>query len=113
MDRVYYCRQEESADLLEWYLSQLPRPTAGLIFNRAVVDTFLPQLHRRGIRYPQDILLVCKTCEGEPVKVASVCTDAFGLGRFAAEMLIGRASGKYRAGMRVSFASRLENGSVA
>jgi DNA-binding LacI/PurR family transcriptional regulator len=106
-NRVHYCRQEEIGDLAEWFVAQRPRPTAGIVFSSVAMEEFVQELRRRGIRCPQDVSLLCKTYEGQSIKAASVCTDAFNLGSCAAELLIGRAAGKQRAGMRVAIESRL------
>lgn len=108
--RVFYCRSDEPHDLVEWFLSLRPRPTAGIIFDRVLLKAFCEALLRHDIRCPKDVSLMCKTHLTDPEDVASIRTDACALGRFATQLLLRRAAGEYGPGMRVAFESQVKPG---
>ena len=113
-DRVRFSRREhdEIAELVAWYLSLTPRPTAGVVFDEVTMKRFIEALAARGIRCPEDVSFICKTSAQDPGGVTSLCTDGFALGVKAVEVLLDQAAGRQAPGQTVAMASTLRPGNT-
>ena len=95
-ERVRFWRREDSDvdQVVDWYASLRPRPTAGMIFDWRAMTKFKDGLGRHRLSCPRDVSLITKAVVGNPVDAAAFRIDGFPLGQLAVDMLLERASGK-------------------
>lgn len=103
--------QQHAAEALDWFLALSPRPTAGVIFSMDLLKEFIALLSQAGLRCPEDLSLMSKTCE-EPSPLNATCmrNDALALGQLAVDCLLDRASGRRSTPVRLAVPSRLTRG---
>lgn len=107
---VRHCKIDDVADIVKWFVSLKPRPTAGVIFSTSTLERFVAGLARHGLRCPEDVSLICKASSGTAVAAACMRNDPFLMGWHAVDLLLERASGKRGSGIRLAISSTLHRG---
>lgn len=109
----FVVRKERNLDAAaKWFLSLRPRPTGGIVFDSRTFEGLRERLARHGIRCPEDVSMICKVPVGTATKATCIRNDPLLMGRMAAELLLDRAAGKRRGGVRMAIVSTLERGNT-
>lgn len=102
--------QEAFNQMLDWLLSRRPTPTAGVVFSLGQCIRLLRDLPEHGIRCPEDLSLISKTCEGHPTEITSTRCSGQAIGEAAVDVLLDRASGRRSTPVRLVLPSTLLRG---
>jgi DNA-binding LacI/PurR family transcriptional regulator len=98
------CYEEAGARLAEKFLKLKERPTAICIINDVTASTFVTQLHRAGVRVPQDVSVVgyddTPAARYALVPLTTVSHPVEGIARPIIEMLLSRLDGSYNGAPR-------------
>jgi len=111
-EHVRFCRAipEHIAETVAWYRSLSNRPTAGVVFSSPTMNLFREAMARYDILCPRDVSLITKGIHGDSLDAAAMRFDAFGVGEWAVDLLLDRASGRRKDGVRVAVASTVHRG---
>jgi DNA-binding LacI/PurR family transcriptional regulator len=107
---VRYCKIDGIADIVKWFASLKPRPTAGVIFASSTLERFAEGLGQYGLHCPEDVSLICKASASTAIAAACMRNDPFLMGRHAVDLLLERASGRRSGGVRLAISSTLHRG---
>jgi DNA-binding LacI/PurR family transcriptional regulator len=93
------CYEEAGARLAEQWLQLKERPSAMCIINDVTASTFITQLHRAGVRVPEDVSVVgyddTPAARYALVSLTTVSHPVEGIARPIIEMLLSRLTGSY------------------
>lgn len=93
------CYEEAGARLAEQWLQLKDRPSALCIINDVTASTFITQLHRAGVRVPDDVSVVgyddTAAARFALVPLTTVSHPVEGIARPIIEMLLSRLDGSY------------------
>ena len=113
-EHVRFCRAipEHIGEVAAWYRSLPDRPTAGVVFSHYSMDMFRETMARYDVHCPRDVSLMTKGIQGDSLDAAAMRFDAFGVGEWAVDLLLDRASGRRKDGVRVAVASTVHRGTT-
>jgi DNA-binding LacI/PurR family transcriptional regulator len=113
-ERVLFWRREipDVTEVVRWYASLKPRPTAGIIFDRVTLAEFIKALPAVNFRCPRDVSLITKMVTGYNSDASAFRSDGFLLGQLAVDVVLERASGKRETAAKLVVPSIFQRGNT-
>ena len=102
--------RQQAREVMDWFLTLVPRPTAGVVFSAGLLEQFIDLLREANLRCPEDVSLISKTWEAERLDMTCLRGDAVALGQLAVDCLLDRALGRRSIAVRLAVPTRLERG---